>query len=171
MPALAFWGVEIVDVLLVPAPGLDVYGIRPRSEAGLYGIVLAPLLHGGFSHVAANTGPFLVLGGLVAARSLREYLRLSLTVTLLGGLLVWLIGAPHSIHIGASGVVFGYFGYLLRVGWVERHPAWILVSLGVALLYGGLVFGVFPSSAFVSWESHASGFGIGLVMAGRRRAR
>lgn len=171
-PVVLFWLLEAVDELFLPAPGLDVYGIRPRTAQGLWGIAFAPWLHGSFAHVAANTVPFLVFGTLIAGRGIGQFVLVSLGVTLLGGIGVWLIGGAHSVHIGASGVIFGYFAYLLTIGWVERHFAWIALSIAIAFLYGGLIFGVLPGMPGISWESHLCGFLAGLALArmlGKRR--
>lgn len=164
-PVVALWLLEAADQLLLRAPGLDTYGIRPRTLTGLRNIVFAPWLHGNFAHLAANTLPLLVFGALIATRGARELLRASVGIVLLGGLGVWLIGAPGTVHIGASGVVFGYFGYLLTIGWFERRVLWVLVSIAIALLYGGLALGVLPGTAGVSWESHLSGAAAGIAMA------
>lgn len=171
-PVALFWLLELVDELLLPAPGLDVYGIRPRTLEGLWGILFAPWLHGSFAHVAANSVPFLVFGTLIAGRGIGEFVLVSLGITLLGGLGVWLIGAASSVHIGASGVIFGYFAYLLTIGWVERHFAWIALSLAIAFFYGGLIVGVLPGTPGISWESHLCGFAAGVALArtlGKRR--
>lgn len=164
-PVAALWLLEAADQLLFAAPGLDVYGIRPRTMTGLRNIVFAPWLHGTFAHLAANTLPLVVFAALIATRGARDLLRVSVGVVLLGGLGVWLLGAPGTVHIGASGVVFGYFGYLLTIGWFERRVLWVLVSIAIALLYGGLALGVLPGTVGVSWESHLAGAAAGIVMA------
>jgi len=168
-----FWSVEIVDAL-TPWQ-LDVHGIRPRSVSGLWGILAAPFLHGGFDHLAANTIPFLILGWLTMMREWWHFVFVSVLSVLLGGLGVWLVGASNSVHVGASGVIFGYLGFLLLSGFFERRVGPILVSVIVGLVYGGLVFGVLPSQPGVSWEGHLFGFLAGIlgayVIARRGRAR
>jgi membrane associated rhomboid family serine protease len=170
-PVAVFWLIEAFDQLLMPAPGLDIFGIRPRTESGLWGIVLAPWLHGGFAHVAANSVPFLIFAALICLRSAGELLLVSIGGGLLGGLGVWALGRPDSVHIGASGVIFAYFGYLLTIGWIERRFTWILVSVGVGLSYGGLILGVLPGMVGVSWESHLFGLLAGVVVARWRGKR
>jgi membrane associated rhomboid family serine protease len=158
------WTVELLDVLVLDSR-LDRYGIEPRDQEGLRGIVLAPMLHGGLAHVAANTLPFLSLGALVALRTLRVLGVVTVVVALVGGLGVWLVGDAGSVHVGASGLVFGYIGFLLLRGIIERTPGSLLVSLLVAVLYGGALVGVVPTDGSVSWEGHLFGFLGGLLAA------
>lgn len=156
------WAVEIVDFLLLGS--LDGLGIRPRTTFGLIGIPLAPFLHGGFSHLFANTTALIPLGFLVSARRLSHLPFVTIFVTVVGGLCVWLF-ARSSVHIGASGVVFGYLGFLLLVGFFERSFAGIALSLAVGVMYGGLFFGVLPGQPGISWESHLFGFLAGALAA------
>lgn len=167
------WAAELLDVLLLDGR-LDRYGIEPRDREGLRGVALAPLLHGGLAHLAANTVPFLVLGALVLLRTLRVFLVVTAVVVVVGGLGVWLFGQAGSVHVGASGVVFGYLGFLLLRGFLERTPGSLLVSALVAVIYGGALAGLVPTDPSVSWEGHLFGFLGGLVAAravpvGRRR--
>ena len=97
-----------------------------------------------------NTVPFLVLGGLVALRGAKAFLSVSVLVILCGGAALWLFGRA-SYHVGASGLIFGYFGYLVARGWYERSTVAILMALLTLFLYGGLVWGVLPSRSFISW--------------------
>ena len=163
------WAIEVVD-LVVLGGALDAYGIRPRTVDGLWGILLAPFLHGGLGHVAANTIPFVVLGWLVMLRETWHFFAVGVIVAVLGGLGVWLTAPAAGVHIGASGVVFGFFGFLLLAGWFERRFGTILVSLAVLVAYGGLIFGVLPGQVGISWQSHLFGFLAG-VLAARFLAR
>ncbi len=168
------WAAELVDVVLLDER-LDRYGIEPREREGLRGIVLAPLLHGGLGHLAANTVPFLVLGALVLLRTLRVFAVVTAVVVLVGGVGVWLVGDEGSVHVGASGVVFGYLGFLLLRGVLERTPGSVLVAVVVTVLYGGALAGLVPTDGSVSWEGHLFGFLGGLLAARlvpiRRRRR
>ena len=159
-----FWVVEIIDVVL-PFWGLDQYGIRPRTEGGLWGILASPFLHGGFDHLIGNSVPFLILGWLTMIRERWHFALVTVMAMLLGGLGVWTFGATGSVHIGASGVIFGYLGFLLLSGFFERRFDAILVSLGVGVAYGGLVWGVLPSQPGISWEGHLFGFLAGILAA------
>lgn len=143
---------------------LNAYGIMPRTRGGLWGIPLSPLLHGDWSHLASNTLPLLALGGLVAARGARTLAPAALIIILLGGLGVWIAGRS-AIHIGASGLVFGLFGYLVALGWYERSPLAIIVAIAVVAVYGGIIFGALPQSGFISWEAHLFGLMAGVVAA------
>ncbi|MDX2214355.1 MAG: rhomboid family intramembrane serine protease [Oculatellaceae cyanobacterium bins.114] len=158
------WVLEIVDQLTGRA--LDQWGIIPRTIIGLRGILFAPLLHGSFTHLLANTIPFLTLGWFVMLRRTSDFWIVSAIAMLVGGLGTWLIGAPFTVHIGASGVIFGYLGFLLFRGYFERSFISILLSVGVGVLYGGLIWGVLPGRIGVSWEGHLFGF-IGGAIAAR----
>ena len=151
------WVIEIVD-LLVLGSGLDRAGIRPRNLDQWWGILLAPLLHGGLAHLVSNTLPLLVLGWLVLLRGIGTFFSVSALAIVLGGLGVWLFADPRTIHIGASGLIFGFLGYLLLRGYFERSFSAIVVSVIVAVVYGGAIFGVLPGQAGVSWEGHLFGF-------------
>ncbi|WP_250122180.1 rhomboid family intramembrane serine protease [Chroococcidiopsis sp. CCMEE 29] len=163
------WTVEILDLLLFGG-ALNAYGIRPHSIIGLRGIIFAPFLHGGLAHVAANTIPFLTLGWLVMLRETSDFFVVTAVTMLVSGLGTWLFGSPNSIHIGASGLVFGCLGFLLLRGYFERSVTAILFSLIVGAFYGGLVWGVLPLQFGISWQGHLFGF-IGGGLAARLLSR
>ena len=160
----AFWLIEIVD-LVVFQGGLDRFGIRPRSTSGLVGIALSPFLHVGFGHLVMNTIPFLVLGWVIMLRETWHFWVVTPFVAIVGGGGVWLIGQSSSVHVGASGVIFGFFGFLLLRGWFERTAGSIIVSVLVFLTYGGMIWGVLPGQPGLSWEGHLCGFGAGVLAA------
>jgi membrane associated rhomboid family serine protease len=159
------WAIEVVD-LLVLRGALDGYGIRPRTLPGLGGILLAPLLHGGFGHLAANSTALLVLGWFVMLRGTAQIVPVTVIGALVGGLGIWLVGASGSVHLGSSIVVFAYLGYLLFRGFFERRVLAMAGSVAVAFLYGGMIWGVLPGRQAVSWEGHLFGF-LGGVLAAR----
>lgn len=161
------WAVEVVNLLL--DHGLCRYGILPRSRWGLLGIPLSPVLHGSIGHIVLNTVPFAVLGGLVILRSKRDFTEVTTSVILLGGLGVWLVGRP-SYHVGASGLIFGYFGFLVARGWYERTVGSLLIASATFVLYGGILWGVLPTVPYVSWEAHLCGLLAG-VLSARKRTR
>jgi membrane associated rhomboid family serine protease len=158
------WIVEIVDYIVFRG-NLDRFGIRPRNLDGLVGIAFAPFLHGSFNHAAANTVPFLVLGWLVMLRSISDFVKVSIIGAVISGLGTWLIGSPYSIHVGASGMIYSYLGYLLFRGYFERKPIAIFLAVLVAIMYGGVIWGVLPQRAGISWEGHLFGFIGGIVAA------
>ena len=161
----AGWGAFGANVALGGA--LLKFGIVPRTTDGLIGILVAPFLHANLDHLVANTVPFLLFGWLVMLRDRRHFAVVTLLAMLGSGLLSWTLGAPNSIHIGASGVVFGYFGFLLLAGWYARSAGSIAISLLVGVLWGGTVLGVLPGTPGISWQGHLGGF-IGGVLAARR---
>ncbi|MGM0578722.1 MAG: rhomboid family intramembrane serine protease [Myxococcota bacterium] len=161
---LLLWIVEIVDTVALGGM-LQTNGIQPRSVDGLDGVLWAPFLHDDFAHLGANTGPFLILGGLVLLRGLRAFVLASLVIIAVAGLGTWAM-AREATHIGASGVIFGYLGFLLAAGWYERSLGAVLVAAGVGFLYGGLLWGVLPNQPGISWEGHLFGL-IGGVVAAR----
>jgi membrane associated rhomboid family serine protease len=162
--AALMWLVEVVDQLACGGC-LDSHGIVPRSLGGLTGVLWAPFLHAGFGHLAVNTVPFLLLGGLVALEGRRRWLVVTGFVVLAGGLATWVAARPL-IHIGASGLVFGYAGFLLVAGVVERSLRALLAAFVVAALFGGMLLrGMLPGAGHVSWESHLFGFTAGVLAA------
>jgi len=165
------WVAEILDTLL--GNRLDGHGISPRDPYELPDIVAAPLLHAGFDHLAANTMPLLVLGFLAALRGLSKFFVVSAVIVAVSGLGVWLTAPPDTITLGASGLVFGYFSYVVLRGFLDGKPLDIVVSIVVGLLYGSLIFGVLPLQAGVSWQGHLFGLIGGALAAwllhGRRR--
>ena len=171
MKASAFWLLGFLTVIWAVEPvngfmghQLSAWGILPRTTQGLIGIPLSPFLHGSFSHTVSNTVPLLVLGGLVGIRGSQALVGVSLFVIMVGGAAVWGLGRT-AIHVGASGLVFGYFGYLLARGWYDRKLSSILIAVAVLLLYGGLLLGVLPKGGFISSEAHLFGLIAGLLAA------
>lgn len=142
------------------------YGVVPRTITGLRGILFAPFIHANVAHLAANTIPFVLLGWLVMLQGRRLFGPVTLAAMVGSGLMSWLLGAPGSVHIGASGVIFGYLGYLMVTGWFRRNFWSVLVSVGVTAMWGGLVLGVLPGQPGISWQGHLGGF-IGGVLAAR----
>src|SRR5438105_1337418 len=147
---LLAWLVELVDEVAY-AGSLDRFGIQPRNVPNLWGILAAPLLHVGWVHLLSNTGPFIVLGWLVLLRGIRDFLVVTLFAVVIGGLGVWVFGAANSIHVGASGVVFGYLGYLLARGYFERSVWSLILGVVAGILYGSVLWGLLPGQRGISW--------------------
>lgn len=156
------WSIEGVNALLDHR--LNRWGLLPRTLPGLAGIPLSPLLHGSFAHLILNTVPLLTLGGLVAFQGIRLFLAVSLRITLLSGAALWLFGRS-AYHVGASSLIFGYFGYLVARGWYERSVTALLVAILTLGLYGGIVWGVLPTRSYISWEGHLFGLLAGVLVA------
>ncbi|MGF6540686.1 rhomboid family intramembrane serine protease [Paraburkholderia youngii] len=165
----SMWAVFFLSVAL-PFLHLDEHGVMPRTFGGLQGILFAPWLHASVGHIAANTSGLVVLGWLCTWPHIGGFWRATIGAMLGAGLCAWLFGAPYSVHIGASGLVFGYAGYLVARGYFTRNLASILVALVVVGSYGlSLLFGVLPIYPDVSWQSHIGGV-IGGALAARSGA-
>jgi membrane associated rhomboid family serine protease len=163
--------IEIIDQL--SGHSLDRNGIRPLETDGLKGILFAPLLHADWAHLLANTVPALVLGFLVTLAGMSRFVWATAIIWILGGLGTWLIGdiggcRMETIHIGASGLIFGWLAFLLVFGWLTRHIWWIITSLVVLFVYGGILLGALPvlnRCGGVSWQGHLCGALAGVLAA------
>jgi membrane associated rhomboid family serine protease len=162
------WAEEIVDTGL--GGDLDRNGIVPREVSGLDGILWFPFLHGGFGHLLANSLPFLLLGGAIALGSLQRFALVTVVTMLVCGFGTWLTGPAHTVHIGASGLVFGYLTYLLSRGLFARHLGYLLGGVLVFFFYGGALWGLLPSPG-VSWQGHLFGALGGILSAWLLHAR
>jgi membrane associated rhomboid family serine protease len=161
---IVLWTVFLVTLLSGGKP--LTLGIIPRTTIGLRGILFAPFLHASFSHLLTNSIAFLMLGWLVMLRDLRHSVIITFIAMLSSGLTAWLIGPSNSIHIGASGVIFGYLGYLMLSGWYSRSLGSIALSAFVTIIWGSVLFSVLPGETGISWQAHLGGF-IGGVLAAR----
>jgi membrane associated rhomboid family serine protease len=157
------WVSEIVDWAIDHK--LDRYGVRPHQLRGLRGIVFAPFLHAGFKHLIGNTVPFAVLGVLIGLSGLRKLISVTVIVMIISGLGMWLFGSSKEVHIGSSGVVFGFLTYLLLRGFFARNVKQIAIGIAVAVVYGGLLWGVLPTTLGVSWQGHLFGAVGGIIAA------
>lgn len=158
------WLVEMFDWLVMRG-ALDGLGIQPRTLGGLQAIVVAPWLHAGFGHLLANTIPFVVLGWFVMLRRTTDFFVVALAALLASGLGIWLFGGASTIHLGISGVIFGFFGYLLARGYYERSIVAIVMAALAFLIYGGMMWGMLPLQQGVSWQGHLFGFVGGVLVA------
>lgn len=159
------WAIELLDLYIFNG-WLDQFGIWPRHLIGLRGIVFAPLLHHGIGHLLANTIPLFTLGWLIMLRKTSDFFVVSAITLVVSGIGTWIFGSPNSIHVGASGLIFGYFGFLLSRGYFERSMSSIALSVIAIVFYGSLIWGVLPTDETVSWQGHLFGF-IGGVIAAR----
>lgn len=156
------WVLEVIDV--VSGHRLDGLGIQPRKPSELVDIVPAAFTHFGFEHVASNSLPLLVLGFIAALRGIGRFLAVAATVVVISGLGVWAIAPAHTNTAGASGLIFGLFGYLLIRGFVDHRALDVIVGLCVGALYGSILWGVLPTAHGVSWQGHLFGL-VGGVLA------
>ena len=157
------WVLELIDTALDHR--LDRYGIEPRDVDGLDGIIAAPFLHVGFGHLIANTVPFVVMGVVIALEGLWRLVGVTAIVAVVSGLGTWLVAPANTIHLGASGVVFGYATYLIARGWFNRRFGEIAIGVVLAAIWGGaLVAGLEPREG-ISWQGHLFGAIGGLVAA------
>jgi len=159
---VVMWGEELLDTALDGR--LDRFGIRPRQVDGLDGIIFAPLLHNGFGHLIANTLPFALMGSAIALEGARRFLQVTVIVGLFSGVGTWLTGPPNSVHIGASGLVFGYLTYLISRGLFAHRVSYLIGGVVTFLVYGGVLWGLLPQPG-VSWQGHVFGAAGGVLAA------
>jgi membrane associated rhomboid family serine protease len=168
----AMWLSEAVD--RVGPVDLDRHGIRPLTLWGLDGIVWAPFLHNGFGHLIANTIPFVVLGLVIALQKASRFVSVFVLTALGSGLGTWLTGGRNTVHLGASGVVFGLLGYLVARGVFDRKAKSILIGVIALVGYGSMLWGVLPNRPGISWQAHLfgllAGIGAAKLLDGRTSA-
>lgn len=142
---------------------LNRFGLRPRHLDGLWGVVMQPVLHQSYGHLLSNTIPLVGIGWVLLLSGVRTWLVVTAFVIVVGGLATWLV-APAGLIVGASAMVFGWLGYLLSRAYFSRQLKWIFVAVMVLLFFGTLLTSLLPSfDSNVSWESHACGFGAGIL--------
>jgi membrane associated rhomboid family serine protease len=156
------WLLELLDQL--SGNQLDQLGIHAREIDGMPEILTAPFLHAGWDHLMSNSLPFLILGFLVLLSGLARWLVSSLIIIVISGMTAWLLTPVHTIILGASGLIFGWLTYLLARGLWSRRPAQVVIAVLVLLVYGGLIWGLLPGNAGISWQAHLGG-AIGGVLA------
>src|SRR5918999_5385213 len=157
------WLLEVADT--VSGHRLDNLGIHAQEIDGLPGIISAPFLHAGWDHLISNSVPFFVLGFLVLLGGLARWLFSSLISIISSGLAAWLLTPGQVIILGASGLIFGWLTYLLARGLGSRRPGQVAVAVVVLVFYGGLIFGVLPGAAGISWQAHLGGAVGGILAA------
>lgn len=146
--------------LLIP---IKQFGLVPRTLPGLIGIFSAPFLHGSLLHLIENSISFTIFAiAFALLESNKMFAKVLLMVTI-GGLLTWLMGGTAN-HIGVSGLIFSLWGYMLLSGWFSRQLKYIVVSMTLIFFYGGMMFGILPGKAGISWEGHLFGFIAGIIV-------
>ena len=162
--AAVMWVVEAINA--VDGYRLDAGGIRPRDADGLDGVLFAPFLHASWGHLIGNTIPFLVLGAVIALSGLARVAAVTVVVGVVAGIGTWLVAPSNTLHVGASGIVFGYAAYLVALGLWTRRPLHLVAGALVALVWGAtLVSSLVPRDG-ISWQGHLFG-AIGGVIAAR----
>ncbi|MBT8049336.1 MAG: rhomboid family intramembrane serine protease [Xanthomonadales bacterium] len=157
------WAIFMVDTVF----GLRLarFGLRPGSVAGLTGLLSAPLLHGGFQHILSNSLPFFIAMTATLYLYPRSAARVIPLVWVGSGAITWFIGRSPSLHVGASGLIYGLLAFVFFSGVLRRDMRSVAVSLMVGFLYGSMVWGVLPIRPQMSWEMHLSGALIGVLLA------
>ena len=143
---------------------IAVLGIYPRTFYGMIGILFAPMIHGSLLHLVSNTIPLLFLGVVLFLFYDRIAKQVFFQCYFFTNILVWIF-ARQSLHIGASGLVYGIASFLIFFGLFRKDIRSMIISIAILLLYGGLVYGIFPQQPGVSWESHLMGALVGLTTA------
>ena len=167
------WTVFLVNEFIFGG-ALNNFGVRPRETSTLWGILTAPLLHTDYGHIVANSLPGALFAGLIAMSSKRLFWQVTLLITVVGGGLTWLVGGVNTVHIGASGLIYGWLAFLVVRGFVNRRVMQIILGVILASMYSGLIWGVLPTQMAVSWQMHLFGGLAGIwaaVMFKRGRAR
>jgi membrane associated rhomboid family serine protease len=166
----ACWAVEVLNYADEGALSTR-YGIQAHNTGALWHIFTAPFLHANLDHIMANSVPLAILGFLAALRGVSRFIAVSLIIMVASGLGVWFLSSPGSVTVGASGLIFGYFGYLIARGFVERRPLDIVVGVLIALVYGTMIFGALPGQPGISWQAHMFGLIGGVLAAWLTRRR
>ncbi len=154
------WSIHVINAIL--GYRLNILGVHPRRFWGLPGIFFSPFLHGDFSHIFFNSIPFVILASCVMISGLHVFIIVSITITLLSGTCLWLFGRK-AIHIGASGLIMGYLGFLLMN--IYQQGTVVAVAIGIICIYylGGMLFSIFPTDVKTSWEGHLFGLLAGVA--------
>ena len=159
---ILLWLIKLSEIVLeVSFADLGVY---PMHTKGLTGILAGPLIHGDLQHLLANTLPVIILGTGLFYFYDSIALKVFLIVYFLSGIMLW-FGGREAYHIGASGLIYGLASFLFFSGIIRKHIRLMALSLLVAFLYGGMIWGLLPVGKGVSWEGHLFGAIAGIAMA------
>lgn len=154
------WVVFILSIFLP----VNNYGIVPRTTGGLIGIIASPFLHGGLGHIISNTLSLIIFAPIFVAVEGKNALEKVFILTVMSGLLTWIF-ARDANHIGASGVIFALYGYLISLGFFHKKVLQVALSFFLITSYGYILFGVFPIHPGISWEGHLFGLISGIFLA------
>ncbi|MBV7294880.1 rhomboid family intramembrane serine protease [Corynebacterium sp. TAE3-ERU12] len=167
---VVIWAVFFINRFFF-AGTLNYFGVRPWDPQGLWGLLCAPFLHADLAHLMANTVPAAIFTGLIAWSSRRLWFRVTIIVMIISGLGAWLTGSFGQVHIGASGLIYGWLAFLLVRGFYNRSVRQILLGIVLLFSYSGMLWGVFPTQMGVSWQMHLFGAIGGIVAAARISGR
>ncbi|WP_103347718.1 rhomboid family intramembrane serine protease [Amycolatopsis sp. CA-128772] len=156
------WLVQIVNAVDGYDLGRDL-GIEPRDPGSLPDVLTAPFMHSSWGHIEANSGPLFIFGFLAAYRGVKKWFGVSALIIVASGLGVWFTAPSNSVTVGASGLLFGYFGYVIVRGLFDRHPIDIVIGLVMALCFAYQFTSLLPTDERVSWQGHLFGFAGGIV--------
>ena len=156
------WVIELINFSI--GHRLSDWGILPRTLKGLKGIPLSPFLHASLIHIMMNTIPLAVLGCLVILHGKQIFFKISIIIILVSGAALWIFGRS-SYHVGASGLIFGYFGYLVLRAWYDRSLKSFVIAFITVFLFGGIIWGLLPTFSRISWEGHLFGLLAGILAA------
>jgi membrane associated rhomboid family serine protease len=144
----------------------DRFGLRPRSVDGLWGVLIQPVLHSSWSHLLANAFPFAAIGWVLLLSGVRVFVFVTACVVVIGDLATWLVAPSDEVIVGASGLIFGWIGYLLARAVFSRRFKWIIVAVLVLVFFGTLLGGLLPTrDSSVSWQSHVCCAVVGIATA------
>jgi len=158
------WAIWLIDNIFLHRFS-NTFGIRPRTASGLTGIITSPFLHGNFDHILNNSIGFVLFAFLILIRDIKSFFIVSIIAILFSGLGIWLFGGDNTNHIGASGLIFGYFGYCFSIGFFEKKFTTVLFSALIIIIYGSMIFGILPTQQGISWEGHFFGLTGGILSA------
>ncbi len=156
------WSVYFTEIVF--HLNLGFLGVWPREYFGLIGIITAPMIHGNSLHLLSNTIPLLFLGSTLFLFYQRIAGKVFFLCYIITGMLVWLFGRP-TFHIGASGVIYGLAFFLIFFGFFRKDIRSLFISIVMVIFYGGLIYGILPNQAGISWESHLFGSLVGATAA------
>lgn len=155
------WIIQIINA--ANDQSFDRFGLRPRQLDGLWGVLTQPFLHASYDHMMSNTVPLLLVGWALLLSGWRVWLAVTGIVVVLGDFVTWLV-APSGVIVGASGLVFGWLGYLLARAYFTRKFKWVVTAVAMLLFFGTFLSNLLPNfSTNVSWQAHVCGFGAGIV--------
>ena len=166
MITLLMWLIKGMDMIF--DLGLNEWGLYPLQVKGLPGIFTSPFLHADLAHLFANTVPFLILCSFLFYFYKDIAWMILFLIYLITGIWVWVYARGGSAHIGASGVIYGLASFLFFSGMIRRETGLLVITMLVAFLYGGLIWGIFPQlfpNQPISWESHFMGLLAGTILA------